>query len=196
MLIDSHCHLDFDALSGDLTDVLGRAGDAGVGAMVTISTRMTTFKNVRSIAEAHKNVWCTVGVHPHEADKEGEVSAQRLTKLAEHPRVIGIGETGLDYYYEHAPREAQRASFRRHIKAARSTGLPVVIHTRDADDDMGAILKKEMEEGVFPRFASLLFLNSCPCPGRSRARPLYLLFGHSDVQGGRRGPGGCKDNAA
>lgn len=150
MLIDSHCHLDFDDLNNDLDGVLARAADAGISEMVTISTKMTTFEKVRNIAETHDNIYCTVGVHPHEADKEGDVSVERLVELAGHERVIGIGETGLDYYYEHAPRDAQKASFRRHIDASRKTGLPLIVHTRDADDDMAEILSDEMGKGAFP----------------------------------------------
>lgn len=150
MLVDSHCHLDFDALSSDLDGVLARAAEAGISQMVTISTKMTTFETVRHIAETRDNVYCTVGVHPHAAAEEGDVSAERLIELAGHSRVIGIGETGLDYYYEHAPREVQKASFRRHIEAARQTGLPLIVHSRNADADMTAILEDEMEEGVFP----------------------------------------------
>ena len=150
MLVDSHCHLDFDALSDDLGSVLARADEAGVKQMVTISTKMSTFERVRQIAEVHDNIYCTVGVHPHAADTEGDVSTERLVELAGHARVIGIGETGLDYYYEHSPRDEQKASFRRHIDAARKTGLPLIVHTRDADDDMAAVLKEEMGKGAFP----------------------------------------------
>lgn len=150
MLVDSHCHLDFDALCDDLGGVLARADEAGVKQMVTISTKMSTFERVRQIAEVHDNIYCTVGVHPHAADTEGDVSTERLAQLADHARVIGIGETGLDYYYEHAPRDEQKASFRRHIDAARKTGLPLIVHTRDADDDMATILKEEMGKGAFP----------------------------------------------
>jgi TatD DNase family protein len=149
MLIDSHCHLDFDSLSGDLPGVLARAREAGIDQMVTISTRMSTFDRVRTIAETHDNIWCTVGVHPHEAEAEGDVSLEQLVEAAASTRVIGIGETGLDYYYEHAPREAQKTSFRTHIAAARETGLPLIVHTRDADEDMAAILTEEMEKGAF-----------------------------------------------
>jgi TatD DNase family protein len=149
MIVDSHCHLDFDRLREDLPGVLSRARDAGVGLMVTISTRMSTFERVRAIAEKHERVFCSVGVHPHEAAAEGDVSTERLCALAEHPKVVGIGETGLDYYYEHSPREAQEASFRRHIDAARRTGLPLIVHTRDADADTADILSEEMARGPF-----------------------------------------------
>lgn len=149
MIVDSHCHLDFDSLRQDLPAVLARAREAGVGLMVTISTRMSTFERVRAVAEAHEQVYCSVGVHPHEAESEGDVTPERLCELAGHPRVVGIGETGLDYYYEHSPRNAQEASFRRHIEAARRTGLPLIVHTRDADAETAGILREEMAKGAF-----------------------------------------------
>lgn len=149
MLIDSHCHLDFDALQQDFPAILGRAEEAGVTHMVTISTRMTTFPEVKAIAESNENIWCTVGVHPHQAEEEGDVTVETLIKEAGSTKVIGIGETGLDYYYEHAPHEIQKLAFRTHIAAARQTGLPLIIHTRDADDDMAEILSEEMGKGFF-----------------------------------------------
>ncbi len=142
MLVDSHCHLDFPELSGQLDAVLDRARTAGVGLMVTISTRLSTFERVRAIAEAHAHVYCTVGVHPHEAETEGQTTPDRLIELAAHPKVVGIGETGLDYFYEHSPKAAQQESFRAHIAAARATGLPLIVHSRDADDDMAAMLRE------------------------------------------------------
>lgn len=150
MLVDSHCHLDFPDFSGELPDVLARAGNADVGLMLTICTHVTRFPQVKALAEAHDKVWCTVGIHPHEAGNEPETDAASLMALAEHPKVVGFGETGLDYYYDHSPREAQQRAFRAHIAAARRTGLPVVIHTRDADADMAAILREEMAAGPFP----------------------------------------------
>ena len=149
MLVDSHCHLDFPDFADELEDVIGRAGAAGVGMLVTISTRLSTFDRVRAIAERYDNVFCTVGVHPHEADEEGQDAPDRLVELAAHPKVVGIGETGLDYYYDNSARDAQRRSFRAHLAAARITGLPVVVHTRDADDDMAAMLTEAAgaEEG-------------------------------------------------
>ncbi|MFW6027174.1 MAG: TatD family hydrolase [bacterium] len=149
MIVDSHCHLDFDRLREDLPGVLSRAKAADVGLMVTISTRMSTFERVRAIAEAHERIYCSVGVHPHEAAGEGDVTPERLCELAEHPKVVGIGETGLDYYYEHSPREAQAASFRRHTEAARRSGLPLIVHTRAADEDTAEILREEMDRGPF-----------------------------------------------
>lgn len=178
MLVDSHCHLDFDDLNADLDGVLARAEAAGVKQMVTISTKISTFERVRAIAETHDNIYCTVGVHPHEADKEGDVSTQRLIELSAHERVIGIGETGLDYYYEHAPREEQKASFRRHIDAARRTGLPLIVHTRDADDDMAEILTDEMGKGAFP---GLLHCFSSGSPLAKTALDLGLYVSFSGI---------------
>lgn len=149
MLIDSHCHLDFPEFASDLDGVVGRARAAGLGAMVTICTRVTEFDRVRAIAERHDDIWCSVGIHPHEAAAEPAVDSARLVALSQHPKVVGIGETGLDYFYEHAPREAQARSFRAHIAAARTSGLPVIVHTRDADDDTIAILREEHAAGAF-----------------------------------------------
>ena len=150
MLVDSHCHLDFPDFADELPDVLARAGTAGVGLMLTICTHITRFERVRALAEAHDNVWCTVGIHPHEAGNEPATETAQLVALAEHPKVVGFGETGLDYYYDHSPRADQQRSFRAHIAAARETGLPVVVHTRDADPDTATILREEMAAGAFP----------------------------------------------
>jgi len=147
MLVDSHCHLDFEAFEEDFDGVLARAAGAGIDTMVTICTRLSRFDDVRRIAEAHPNVWCSLGVHPHEAAEEGVDAPDRLIELSAHPRVVGIGETGLDYYYEHSPRQAQQTSFRAHIAAARTTGLPLIVHTRDADDDTMDILEEEHARG-------------------------------------------------
>lgn len=151
MLVDSHCHLDYLQRDGrDLTEVVSAARRVGVGTLVTICTKVTEFETIRAIAEDHDNVWCTVGIHPHEAESEPEVTAERLIQLADHPKVVGIGETGLDYFYEHSPREAQQKSFRAHIAAARETGLPLIVHTRDADEDTVAIMEDEMGKGAYP----------------------------------------------
>ena len=131
MLVDSHCHLDFPDFEGELDAVMDRALRAGVGTALTISTHVTRLDRVLAIAERFDNVFCTVGIHPHEAATEPEVTAEHLIRLADHPKVVGIGETGLDYFYEHSPRGAQEKSFRAHIKAARDTGLPLVVHTRE-----------------------------------------------------------------
>ena len=142
MLIDSHCHLDYLARDGDLEEIVGRARRAGVSAMVTICTKLSEFDIVRSIAQRYPEVFCSVGVHRHEAAEEGQGSPERICELAELPEVVGIGETGLDYFYEHSPREAQQRSFRSHIAAARETGLPLIVHTRDADADTLTILRE------------------------------------------------------
>ena len=150
MLIDSHCHLDFPELTTDEAGVLARARTAGVGGMLTIGTRLDQFERVRAIAERHDNVWCSVGVHPHEATEEGQRTPDRLIESARHPKVVGIGETGLDFYYEHSPRAEQAESFQAHIAAARQTGLPLIVHTRDADAETGDMLEEEHGKGAFP----------------------------------------------
>lgn len=150
MLVDSHCHLDLPDFAPELDAVVARARSAGVSHMVSISTKLSTFPNVRAIAERFADVSCTVGVHPHEAATEGpEASTERLVALAAHPKVVGIGETGLDFYYEHSPREAQESAFRAHVAAARETGLPLIVHTRDAGEDTARIVRDEMEKGAF-----------------------------------------------
>ena len=148
--IDSHCHLNYKGLAEQQQDVLMRARGAGVSKMLTIATRESEWDDVISIAEREPDVWATVGIHPHEADSHPDVDTARLVDRAQHPRVVGIGETGLDYYYDHSDRQRQQASFRSHIAAARETSLPLIVHTRDAEDDTGAILRDEMEKGAFP----------------------------------------------
>jgi len=150
MLIDSHCHLDYLQRDQDLDAVVGRAADAKVALMVTICTKLSEFDQVKAIAERFERVYCSVGVHPHEAEREGQESPDRLIELAAHEKVVAIGETGLDYYYEHSPREAQQLSFRAHIEAARQTGLPLVVHSRDAEEDTIGILREEYARGPFP----------------------------------------------
>jgi TatD DNase family protein len=149
MLVDSHCHLDFPEFAPELADVVARAEAAGVGTCVSIGTTLQKFPRVREIAEEFANVFCSVGIHPHDAQNEPLENAEPLIERAQHRKVVGIGETGLDYYYGHSPREAQIANFRAHIRAARETGLPLIVHTRDADDDTIDILREEMEEGAF-----------------------------------------------
>ncbi len=149
MLIDSHCHLDFPELATDEAGVLARARTAGVAGMLTIGTRLDQFDRVRAITERHDNVWCSVGVHPHEAKDEGQRTPERLIAATLHPKVVGIGETGLDFYYEHSPREEQAESFRTHVVAARETGLPLIVHTRDADAETGDLLEAEYAKGPF-----------------------------------------------
>lgn len=149
LVVDSHCHLDFEALQAHLPEVLVRAKQAGVGLMVSISSRVATFDNLRRIAEENFNVFCTVGTHPHNAHEELEVTAEQLVELARHPKVIGIGEVGLDYHYDHSTPAAQAQGFRTHIAAARISGLPVVIHSREAETDTIKILEEEMAKGAF-----------------------------------------------
>ena len=149
-LVDSHCHLDYLERDGDIDPVVTRALEAGVGTMVTICTKLSEFDRIEAIARRFPRVYCSVGVHPHEADKECQETPDRLLELAAHDKVVGIGETGLDYYYEHSAREAQQVSFRSHIAAARETGLPLIVHARDADDDTVAVLKDEYAKGAFP----------------------------------------------
>ncbi len=150
MLVDSHCHLDFADFAEELDDVVARASEAGVGRMVTICTRVNQFDQVRAVAERFPMVYCSVGTHPHSAAEEPDIVAADLVSRAADPKVVAIGEAGLDYYYDKSPRDIQQRQFREHIKAARETGLPLVIHSRDADDDMTAILREETEEGAFP----------------------------------------------
>ena len=148
-VVDSHCHLDFPDFADELDDVIRRAGNAGVGLMVTISTRVRQFDRILGLAERYDNVFCSVGTHPHNAADETDVTVNELVQLAQHPKVVGIGESGLDYYYDNSPRDVQAAGFRVHIAAARETGLPLIIHSRDAEDDTASILRDEMEQGAF-----------------------------------------------
>jgi TatD DNase family protein len=150
MLVDSHCHLDFPDLRGELDAVIGRAEAAGIGRIVTISTRVKKHAEVLGIAERFPNIYCSVGTHPHHAHEELDVSAADLVARTRHPKVVAIGEAGLDYHYDNSPRDAQEQGLRRHIVAARETGLPLVIHSRDADDDMAKILREETGKGAFP----------------------------------------------
>jgi TatD DNase family protein len=143
ILVDSHCHLDYLPAGPERDAVIARARQAGVGTMVTIGTKITEFPQVRAIAESQPDVWCSVGIHPHEAAAEPDTSAEALAGLAQHPRVIGIGETGLDFYYEHSPRDRQVSVFRAHAEAAAISGLPLIVHTRDADGETAQILVEE-----------------------------------------------------
>ncbi len=149
MLVDSHCHLNYKGLVEDQAAVLSRARQNGVTAMLNISTRESEWDEVLGLAEQEKDVWASVGIHPHEADAHPDIDAAKLIDRASNPRVIGIGETGLDYYYDKSDREQQRTSFRSHIAAARQTGLPIIVHTRDAEDDTAEILEEEMGKGAF-----------------------------------------------
>ena len=149
MFVDSHCHLNYAGLVEDQTAVIARARAAGVATMLNISTRQREWADVVGVAERHPDIWATIGIHPHEADAHPEIDTARLIEASGHPRVIGIGETGLDYYYDHSDRDRQRASFRAHIVAARETGLPLIVHTRDAEDDTAEILAEEMGRGAY-----------------------------------------------
>lgn len=149
MLVDHHCHLDFEQFAGDLPGVVARARAAGVGAMVTISTHIRRYDTYRGIAEANQDIYFTVGTHPHYAHEELDIPLDEIVRLSGHEKCVAVGEAGLDYYYQHSPREAQAEGFRRHIAAARQTGLPLEIHTREADEDTAAILSEEHGKGAF-----------------------------------------------
>ena len=150
MLIDSHCHLNYKGLIEDQQNVLERARGAGVDLMLNIATRESEWDDVLRTAEREADVWATVGIHPHEADEHAHIDTAKLVARAAHPRVVGIGETGLDYYYDHSDRLRQQNSFRAHIAGARETGLPLIVHTRDAEEDTLAILRDEMGKGAYP----------------------------------------------
>jgi TatD DNase family protein len=149
MLVDSHCHLEYDGLAEDQQGVLDRARAAGVGGFLNISTRQSEWARVVATAEREPDVWASIGIHPHEADQHADLGEAALLEAAQHPKVIGIGETGLDYYYDKSDRQVQQALFRTHISAARRTGLPIIIHTRDAEDDTASILEEELQQGTF-----------------------------------------------
>ncbi len=150
MLVDSHCHLDFPDFEDDRDAIVARAAAAGIETMVTISTRVARFSGLRAIVDRYERVFCSIGTHPHNAAEEPDVTVDDLVSIAGEPKVVAIGEAGLDYHYDHAPRDAQRAGFLRHIAAARRTQLPLVIHAREADDDIAAILTEESGKGAFP----------------------------------------------
>lgn len=150
MLVDSHCHLNYAGLVEEQAAVLARARTAGVTAFLNISTRQSEWTDVVATAEREPDVWASIGIHPHEADRHADLGEAALLEAAAHPRVIGIGETGLDYYYDKSDRAVQRALFRTHISVSRQTGLPLIVHTRDADDDTAAILREEAQAGPFP----------------------------------------------
>lgn len=177
MLIDTHCHLDFPDFEAERDAIIERARKAGVAQMVTISTRVKRFDTILAIAENYPNVFCSVGTHPHNADEELDVTADDLVRLSAHSKVVAIGEAGLDYFYDNAPREAQAEGLRRHIAAARTTGLPLVIHSRSADDDMAAILTEESGKGAFP------FLLHCFSSGPELARIGVELGGYVSFSG-------------
>src|SRR5246127_3984620 len=149
MLVDSHCHLDFPDFADDLDGIVARAAAAGIGRIVTISTRVRRLDGLLTIAERFPNVYCSVGTHPHHADEEHGISADELIELTRHPKVVALGEAGLDNFYQNGSPEAQERGFRAHIAAARVTGVPLVIHTREADDHCGRILEDEIAKGSF-----------------------------------------------
>jgi TatD DNase family protein len=143
MLVDSHCHLEFPDFAPEQQAVIDRARAVGIGHFLTISTRVHRFDDIARIAEAHEDISCSLGTHPHSAEEEADVTTARLVELGAHPKVVGIGETGLDYYYDNAPRALQQEAFRRHIRAALELDMPVIVHTRDAEDDTMRILREE-----------------------------------------------------
>lgn len=177
MLIDSHCHLDFPELAADRAGVLARAKAAGIDGMVTISTRVKRFDEIRAIAEENAEVWCSVGTHPHHADEELDIFTEDLVRLSQHPKCVAIGEAGLDYFYDKAPKDAQETGLRRHIAAARITGLPLVIHSRSADVHMAAVLTDEVGQGAFP------FVLHCFTGGAELARQALKLGGYVSFSG-------------
>lgn len=150
MLIDHHCHLDFPQLAAELDDIVARAVQARVRVMVSISTRIRRLPELISLAERYPSVFCSVGTHPHNAHEELDIPVEEIVRLSEHPKVVAIGEAGLDYHYRKSPPEAQAEGLRRHIAAARITGLPLEIHSRDADEDMARIIEEEHSRGPFP----------------------------------------------
>jgi TatD DNase family protein len=150
MLVDSHCHLDFPDFAAELDAVVERARAAGIGRMVTICTRVKKLPQVLAVAEKYPDIFCSIGTHPHNAHEELDIDAAALVKLTQHPKVVALGEAGLDYHYDKSPRDAQATGFRRHIAAARETQLPLVIHSREADADMSRILEEEAGKGAFP----------------------------------------------
>ncbi len=177
MLIDSHCHLNYPGLVEDEAGVITRARAAGVTAMISISTRESEWAAVVAGAERHADVFATIGIHPHEADEHPETDTKRLVAAAAHPRVVGIGETGLDYYYDKSDREQQKASFRVHLEAARETGLPVVVHSRDAEEDTIRLLEEALNKGTFP------FLIHCFTGTKWLADQALALGGYVSLSG-------------
>ena len=150
MLVDSHCHLNYGGLAEQIPDVIRRANEAGVSHMVSICSRLSEFETISQVADIYDNVYCSVGIHPHDTGNEPETDVETLVALAKHPKTIGIGETGLDFYYDNSPHNSQENSFRTHIGAARETGLPLIVHTREADDKTIGILREAYADGPFP----------------------------------------------
>lgn len=177
MLIDSHVNLHSPQFAEDQAQVIGRARAAGIGRMITICDRVASFPAVRAIAEAHDDIWCSVGTHPHEAKDDPGLTAETLIGLTAYEKVVGIGETGLDFYYDLSPREVQAQVFRAHIAAARATGLPAIVHSRDADDVMARILEEETARGPFK------LLLHCYTSGPELARRAAALGAWFSVSG-------------
>ncbi|HXA25368.1 MAG TPA: TatD family hydrolase [Acetobacteraceae bacterium] len=177
MLIDSHCHLDYFS-EAERTDVLARAAAAGVREVVTIGTTLTQSRLLPALASVQPNVWCTVGVHPHHAAEDPIPAPEAIAAMTDHPRVIGIGESGLDYFYDRAPRDVQQDSFRTHIRAARLTGLPLAIHARDADSDIAQILQDEDDTG-----GKFDFLLHCFSSSRTLAEAAVSMGGYVSFSG-------------
>ena len=177
MLVDSHCHLDFPDFADDLDGIVQRARAAGIGRMVTISTRVRKLPDLLAITERFDDVYCSVGTHPHNAHEELDIGPAELVAASAHSKVVAIGEAGLDYHYDNSPRAAQEQGFRAHIAAARDTGLPLVIHSRDADDDMAAILEEETGKGAFPAVLH------CFTGGKELARRAIALGLHISFTG-------------
>jgi TatD DNase family protein len=177
MLIDSHCHLDYFT-DTERPDVLARAAAAGVSEMVTIGVTLVQSARIRAIAEGFPNVWCTVGIHPHSAAEEPVPAPEAIAAMTEHPKVIGVGEAGLDYFYDKAPRDTQQASFRAQLRAARLAGVPLAIHARSADDDVAAILREEREAG-----GAFDFLLHCFSSGRALAEAAIGMGGFVSFSG-------------
>jgi TatD DNase family protein len=177
MLIDSHCHLDYFTAE-EMPDILARAAAAGVGEMVTIGTRIGQSVHIRRIAEAHPNVWCTAGIHPHSAAEQPVPEPEALAAMTRSLKVIGIGESGLDYFYDKAPRDVQQSCFRAHIRAARLAGVPLAIHARDADADIARILQEERDSGGF-----FDFLLHCFSSGRGLAEAALAMGGFISFSG-------------
>ncbi|MEF2074339.1 TatD family hydrolase [Consotaella aegiceratis] len=176
-LVDSHCHLDFPDFEGQEVDLVARAGEAGVRRMVTISTRVRQLDRLIALTERFEEVYASVGTHPHNAGEEPGIATEELIRLSAHPKIVAIGEAGLDYHYDKAPHDTQAVVFRRHIHTARETGLPLVIHAREADDDMAAILREESTVGSFP------FILHCFSSGRALAETGLELGGTISFSG-------------
>ncbi len=177
MLVDHHCHLDFPQFAPERDEIVARASAAGVGVIVTISTRIRQLPELLALAERYPNVFCSVGTHPHNAHEELDVPVEEIVRLSQHPKVVAIGEAGLDYFYKKSPPEAQAQGLRNHIAAARITGLPLEIHSRDADDDMAHILEEEHGKGAFP------FILHCFTGGRDLAMGAIALGGLVSASG-------------